>query len=137
VFQRLEGHYRRQVQAQRIFLGAIAWPMLEFAFAILVVGVLIWVLGIVAQRNNGQPIDILGFGLIGNRGLFIYMNLVIIATLCVTGLIVAVKRGMLWTRPLQHGVMRLPAIGAALERICLARVAWALHLTLNVEMDLR
>ena len=74
VFHRLEAHYRRQVQAQRIFLGAIAWPMIELAFAIFVVGVLIWVLGVVAQRNNGQPIDILGFGLIGTRGLIIYMH---------------------------------------------------------------
>ena len=72
VFQRLESHYRRQVQAQRIFLGAIAWPMIELAFAIFVIGLLIWILGIIAQRNNGQPIDILGFGLVGTRGLIIY-----------------------------------------------------------------
>lgn len=137
VLHRLELHYRRQVQAQRLFLGAIAWPMIELAFAIVVVGVLIWVLGIVAQRNNGQPIDILGFGLIGNRGLLIYANFIIAVGLCITGLIVAVKRGMLWTRPLQHAIMRLPAVGNALERIALARLAWALHLTLNVEMDLR
>src|SRR3954467_3043941 len=65
VLKRLEGHYRRQVQAQRLFLGAIAWPVLELVFAIVIVGVLIWVLGIVAQRNNGTPIDILGFGLVG------------------------------------------------------------------------
>ena len=36
VFRRLELHYRRQVQAQRLFLGAIAWPMFELAFSILV-----------------------------------------------------------------------------------------------------
>jgi type IV pilus assembly protein PilC len=137
VFQRLEGHYRRQVQAQRIFLGAIAWPMLELAFAIVVVGALIWVLGIVAQRNNGKPIDILGFGLVGNRGLFIYANFIIAIGLCITGLVIAVKRGKLWTRPLQHALMRMPAVGGALQKIMLARVAWALHLTLNVEMDLR
>src|SRR5262249_38726574 len=39
VFARLESHYRRQVQAQRIFLGAIAWPMIEFVLAIIVVGI--------------------------------------------------------------------------------------------------
>jgi type IV pilus assembly protein PilC len=69
VMKRLETHYRHQVQAQRAFLGVIAWPMFELAFAIVVIGVLIWVLGIVAQRNSGHPIDILGFGLYGNRGL--------------------------------------------------------------------
>ncbi len=137
VFRRLEAHYRRQVQAQRIFLGAIAWPMIELAFAIVVIGILIWVMGIVASRNNGQPIDILGFGLIGNRGLLIYTNFIIAIGLCIFGLVVAVKRGKLWTRPLQHALIRLPAVGSALERIVLARVAWALHLTLNSAMDLR
>src|SRR3954467_15774952 len=78
VFARLETHYRRQVRAERIFLGAIAWPMFELAFAILIVGGLIWILGVIAQRNNGQPIDILGFGLVGTRGLIIYSVLVTI-----------------------------------------------------------
>jgi type IV pilus assembly protein PilC len=137
VLKRLEGHYRRQVQAQRIFLGAIAWPMFELFFAIVVIGLLIWVLGIVAQRNNGEPIDILGFGLIGTRGLIIYAGLVTIVTLSITGVVVAINRGMLWTRPLQRAIYKIPVIGRALERIALARLAWALHLTMNVEMDLR
>ena len=137
VLKRLEGHYRRQVQAQRLFLGAIAWPMFELAFAIVVVGVLIWVLGIVAQRNNGTPIDILGFGLIGSWGLVVYVTLVGLAGLSVAGVVFAIKRGMLWTRPLQRAIFRLPVVGHALERIALSRLAWALHLTMNVAMDLR
>lgn len=137
VMRRLEAHYRRQVQAQRLFLGAIAWPLFELAAAILIVGILIWVLGVIAQRNNGQPIDILGFGLVGTRGLVIYINFVIAVGLCIAGLVIAIRAGALWTRPLQRAVMRLPVIGNALERISLARLAWALHLMLNVEMDLR
>src|SRR5882757_10317925 len=110
VFSRLETHYRRQVRAERIFLGAIAWPMFELAFAILIVGGLIWILGVIAQRNNGQPIDILGFGLIGTRGLIIYTSFITVIGMCVTGVVIAVKRGMLWTRPLQRAVYRLPVI---------------------------
>jgi type II secretory pathway component PulF len=137
VFTRLESHYRRQVRAERIFLGAIAWPMFELAFAILVVGGLIWILGVVAQRNNGQPIDVLGFGLIGTRGLIIYSVLVTIIVACVASVAIALNRGMLWTRSIQRGMMQLPAVGHALQRIALARVAWALHLTLNVDIGLR
>ena len=137
VLRRLEAHYRHQVQAQRVFLGAIAWPMIELCFAIVVVGILIWVLGIVAKNNHGTPIDILGFGLIGNLGLFIYICLVAAVGLGIAGVIVAIQRGKLWTRPLQHALLRLPAIGNALQRIALARLAWALHLMFNVDMDLR
>ncbi len=137
VLVRLESHYRRQVRAERIFLGAIAWPMFEFAFAIVVIGGLIWILGVIATRNNGKPIDILGFGLVGNRGLMIYIFLVTVIGLCVATLAIALNRGMLWTRPLQRALIQLPAIGGALQRIALARVAWALHLTLNSDLGLR
>jgi type IV pilus assembly protein PilC len=133
----LESHYRRQVQAQRIFLSAIAWPAIELALAIVVVGVLIWVLGAIAARGGGQPVDVLGFGLTGTRGLLIYVNFIIAIGLCIAGLVVAMRRGVLWTKPIERLIMRIPGVGASVEKIALARLAWALHLTLNVEMDLR
>jgi type II secretory pathway component PulF len=137
VFHRLADHYRHQVQLQRSFVKAITWPMLELAAAILIIGMMIWVLGIVAQRNNGQPIDILGFGLVGTKGLVIYINFVIAVGLCVAGLVVAVRRGVLWTRPLQRAMIEIPGIGPSLEKLALARLTWALHLLMNVDMDLR
>lgn len=137
VYQRLETHYRRQVKAERVFLGAIAWPMIELSLAILVIGGLIWILGVVAQKNNGQPIDVLGFGLYGNRGLFIYTCLVIGVVCGVAVVVSAIRRGMLWTRPLQRAVISLPAVGNALERVAMARLTWALHLMLNVDVGLR
>lgn len=137
VFKRLEQHYQRQVRAQRAFLAGLAWPMIELGFAIVVIGVLIWALGIVAKRNNGQPIDILGLGLIGTRGLIVYTNFVIAVALCIAGVIAAMRRGVLWTRPLQRALLRLPYIGPCLEKLALARLAWTIHLMLNVEIDLR
>ena len=137
VFHRLSSHYRKNVELQRMFLMAIAWPMIQLGLAILVVGLLIWILGIVAQRNNGQPIDILGFGLIGNRGLLIYTNFILAVGLAIAGLVIAVRRGVFWTRPLQRVVMRIPVLGGSLEKLALARLTWALHLVMNVEMDLR
>jgi type IV pilus assembly protein PilC len=136
VFRRLESHFRRQVQAERIFLGAIAWPLFELAFSIFVIGVLIWILGVIPTQS-GEAIDPLGWGLIGTRGLIIYINFIIAIGLCVAGVVIAVRRGMLWTRPLQRTLMLLPGIGAALQKIALARLTWALHLALNVEMDMR
>lgn len=137
VFARLAEHYRRQHQMQRAFLVAIAWPVFQLVAAIVVIGLVIWVLGVIAQRNDGRPIDILGLGLIGNRGLLIYVNLVIVFGLCLAGLIFAMRRGMLWTRPLQRTLIRLPGVGPCLRRLALARLTWALHLTLGAALDLR
>jgi type IV pilus assembly protein PilC len=137
VFRRLADHYRHQQKLQRMFLAAITWPMLELGAALFVIGIMIWVLGIVAQRNNGTPIDILGFGLVGTRGLVIYVNFLIAVGLCITGLVIAVRRGVLWTRPLQRAIYHVPGVGISLEKLALARLTWALHLMMNVEMDLR
>ncbi|MGE3242479.1 MAG: type II secretion system F family protein [Pirellulales bacterium] len=137
VFHRLSAHYRKAVEMQRLFLTSIAWPMIQLGMAIVVIGLLIWILGVIATRNNGQAIDILGFGLVGNRGLLIYTNFIIAVGLCIAGIVVAFRRGAFWIRPLQHLAMKIPGFGAALEKLALARLTWALHLTMNVEMDLR
>jgi type IV pilus assembly protein PilC len=47
------------------------------------------------------------------------------------------RRGMLWTRYLQRALLRLPGIGPCMEKLALSRLAWALQLTMNVEMDMR
>jgi type IV pilus assembly protein PilC len=57
--------------------------------------------------------------------------------LCIASVVVAVKRGKLWTRPLQRALMQLPGIGGALQKIALSRLTWVLHLAMNVDMDLR
>ena len=137
VFHRLSAHYRRLNDLKRMFLIAIAWPMIQLAVAVLVIGLLIWILGIVAQRNRGEPIDVLGLGLIGNRGVVIYANVIVAIGLVIAGLVVALRRGVFWSRPLQRAVMQLPIVGPCLEQLALARLTWVLHLTLNVELDLR
>lgn len=137
VYQRLAEHYKHQQERKRMFRMAIAWPMLQLAAAIAIIGIVIWMLGAVAQRGGGRSLDILGFGLVGSRGLVIYINFVTIVGLVIAGLVVAIRRGVLWTRPLQRAVMRLPVIGTCLEKLAIAQVAWALHLMLNVEMDIR
>lgn len=137
VFHRLSTHYRKVVELQRMFLMAIAWPMIELVLAIFVIGLLIWFLGVIASRNRGEAIDILGFGLVGNRGLLIYTNFIIAVGLLIAGLVIAVRRGALSLAPLQNAAMRVPVIRDCLEKLALARLTWALHLAMNVDMDLR
>ena len=46
-------------------------------------------------------------------------------------------RGVLWTRPLQRFILRIPKIGPALQTVALARLAWVMSQTMNTSMDLR
>ena len=81
--------------------------------------------------------DILGFGLVGDRGLEIY-GLFLAAVAAVIFLAIrAVNRGMVWTAVIQRIVLQLPGIGRPLQTVALARLAWALHVTLDGGMEVR
>jgi type IV pilus assembly protein PilC len=135
-FGHLADHYQNQLRLRRLFLASIAWPMMQLGIAVLVVGFLIWILGMIGE-SRGTTVDILGWGLVGNRGLAIYSSAVALIGLSAAGLIFALGRGLAWIRPLQHLLMRVPHLGKALETLAIARLAWVLHLTQNAGMALR
>ena len=137
VFRRLADHYDHRVKMRRTFLQSLIWPIFQFSVALLVVGLLIWIMGFIANKNGGEPIDLLGFGLIGTPGLIKYVTYVGSALAILIVLIGLMKRGVFWVSPLQTAALHLPAVGGCLKTIALARMAWSLHLTLNTEMDLR
>ncbi|MEX2171427.1 MAG: type II secretion system F family protein [Pirellulales bacterium] len=136
VFHRLASHYEQRHRLERNFLSQIAWPMIQLAAAVGVIGLLILIMGML-PKAGGKQTDILGWGLIGMPGFIIYASALAVIGGVVAAIIYAIRRGRAWTRPLQHAIIRLPGVGPCIEKLCLARLAWALHLTLNVEMDLR
>ena len=137
VFRRLADHYEHRLKTRRVFLQSITGPMLQLAAALTVIGLLIWIMGFLAQRRGGEPVDLLGFGLIGAPGLIVY--LAILGTIFGGAVFVlfAIRRGLAWTRPIQHAALRIPVVGGCLRTMALAQMAWTLHLTMNVAMDLR
>ncbi|HWC89682.1 MAG TPA: type II secretion system F family protein [Pirellulales bacterium] len=138
IFRHLAEHYDHQVRLKRAFLQAITWPMVQLAAALGIVAILIWVMGFINARNpRGQPIDILGFGLIGTPGLLRYAALLAGVALVLVALYECTRRGMFWTGPIERAVLRVPVLGPALRTLALARLAWSLQLTYGVGMDLQ
>ncbi len=136
VLKRLSEHYTRVVERKRRLLSFLAWPLLQLGLAAVVIGLVILVQGYITGLNN-KPLDMLGWGLYGPKGLLIYANAV--GALVIVGWLVVrtLRRGVGWGRPVQRFFTGLPIVGDALQKIALARIAWALHLLLNVEIDLR
>lgn len=132
----LADHYDGQLRLRRRFLSAIAWPVIELALSVVIIGFLIWILGVIGQ-STGHTIDVLGFGLVGNQGLLVYVTFVGLIAIGIFSVIHAIRRGMGWVKPLQRLALKLPGIGKPLETIALARMAWALNLTFNSGMDVR
>lgn len=138
VLHRLSRHYQRGHEMARDFRRRLAWPAFELTAALGIVGLMLWVFAALDVKDlNGKPIDLLGLGATGVSAVAVYVQLIVVAALAVSLTLLAVKREMPWTRSLHALALRLPGIGPCLEKLCLARMAWAMHLTLNVEMDLR
>jgi type IV pilus assembly protein PilC len=137
IFRQLAEHYDHQVRLKRAFLQSITWPMVQLAASLAIVGLVIWITGFINARNGGKPIDILGFGLSGTAGLIRYAVFLAIIGLVALVVYEATRRGMFWTGPVERGVLRVPVLGQALRTLALARLAWSLHLTYGVGMDLQ
>lgn len=136
VFTRLADHYEHMVELRRNFLIGILWPAIQFVFAVLLVGFLIWIFGWITERNEGEMVDPLGFGLVGNRGLAIYFGGIGFLAANVLLAALAFRQGWLGA-PVARVLLALPIIGKCLRTNALARMAWTLSLALESGSDAR
>ncbi len=131
----LADHYEHLLDLRRTFLIGIAWPAIQLAAAIGIVGLLIWITGFIGGMSpGGKPIDVLGFGLVGTWGLIKYLFLVGSVLGTIAFLVVALMRGALGPRPLQLA-MQVPVIGGCLRAFALSRLAGTLSITLDAGVD--
>ncbi len=135
-FAQLAEHYEEQLRLRRILVAASIWPVAELCIALAIVGFMIWIMGVI-NRGNAEPIDPLGLGLLGTRGLLIYVTFLAVVGGALFMVIHAIRRGMLWTRPIQRLLLRLPGLGRALQNVALSRLAWAMHVTFDAGMGTR
>jgi type II secretory pathway component PulF len=137
IFAKLAEHYENQMQLRRTFLATITWPLIELGIALAAVGLLIWIAGILGKTAGPQRLDFLGFGLVGDRGLTIYLAFLATVTVVLFVMIRAASRGLMWVRPIQRAVQCLPGLGTALQTMALARLAWSMQLTMHAGMEVR
>jgi type II secretory pathway component PulF len=136
VCRQLADHYEHQLKLRRALLASLTWPVLELALALSVVGLLIWLMGAIPQLAKNKA-DLLGFGLMGTRGLTIYLTF--LAAVGLAGFLVyrAAVRGVFWAAPIQRCLMQVPQLGRALETLAMSRLTWAMYVTLHSGMELR
>lgn len=136
VLRRLADHYEHQIRMRQIFMAAIAWPMLQLTAALGIIGLLIYVMGFLPTMEGGKPVDILGFGLVGGKGLIIYLMIIGAVAAAIAVVIQAIRRGLVWTRPIQRALIKLPGLGKPIETLALAQFSWTMYVTLEAGMDL-
>jgi type IV pilus assembly protein PilC len=136
VLHRLSSHYEEQIKLRRTFVSAITWPLVQFGMALFVVGLLIWISGVIGGKDN-KSLDLLGLGLRGDSGLAIYLTFLAVMFGAIFFVYRAIAAGKLWVAPIQRLALRLPVIGSALTTLAVSRFAWTLHLTMSVAIEVK
>jgi type IV pilus assembly protein PilC len=134
VLEGIAEHYEHILDLRKTFLMGIAWPAIQLGLAILIVGGLIWILGIIPTSPGGEAPDLLGFGLSGTGGALTFFGMIAVVAAGTTVFVMALLRGALGPAPMQVA-MRVPVIGNCLKMSALSRLAWTLSLALESGVD--
>jgi len=75
VLDRLAEYYQQMADFRAIFKNSILWPMVQLCLAIVIIGLLIYLPSVLLPANPDRH-DLIGIGLVGARGLTIYVMIV-------------------------------------------------------------
>ena len=134
VLQRLGQHYEHLASMHKMFWFGIAWPMIELTGAVLVIGFVIYITGIIAATMGNEAPDLFGVGLTGTSGAITWFILCGLIAAAIALLVRALSRGWLGPGPVL-AAMLIPVLGKCLESLALSRLTWALALGLDSGMD--
>lgn len=136
VLHRLGEHYEHMAAMKRTFWFGIAWPLFELVFAVLLIGALIFIMGVISGVTGGEAQDVLGWGLVGTSGALIWFVFCGFIAAGIALFAHAISRGWMGPRPVMLA-MRVPVLGRCLESLALSRLTWSLAVALDSGMDAR
>lgn len=127
---RLSTHYESLVKFRNGFLLSIAWPLFELVFAIVLIGVVILLLGMLA---GDEAANWFGMGSAMANFLFYAGCVLTIATVLALGFL-GLKHGWFGTLPMRVA-RHIPLVGKTIESMALSRFAWTMSIAENAGMD--
>jgi len=137
IFASLAKYYEARVQQAREFRAQIAWPVIQLVAAIGIIGLLIFILGILPPQANGKPMDIIGLGLYGSSGSVIwFLSWLALAAFGFFALkwISNNPAGQMALHPL---LLRVPVIGRCMQSFAISRFSWCFALTQQAGMSIK
>lgn len=138
VFASLAEYYEAHIRRVKEFRSQIAWPVTQLAAAILIIGGLIYLLGIIGSSNPGQPAeDVLGLGLVGTRGAVTWFSLTLGTTFFVWFGYTLAVRNAAGRKALHPFLLQVPAVGHCMKAFAIARFSWCFALTQQAGMPLK
>lgn len=138
VLSELEKYYVLQQKLRREFHEQIAWPVLQFVAAVLVITLLIYILGIIPKvegPHGSQHLDPLGLGLIGPEGAMIFFGSVCGIVAGIVILFLLARRLLRRRAVIERVLLLMPGVGPCLRAIALTRFCIAARLMLETSLS--
>ncbi|WP_437203838.1 type II secretion system F family protein [Planctomicrobium sp. SH664] len=135
VLKALAQHYENNIRLRKDFISQISMPMLQFAAAVLIIGFMIWLLGIIGS-STGAPQDVLGFGLLGTSGALVWFGGWAIGLAAVFVLYKLAQSTLSGQKLLHRILLQIPIVGTCLQNFAIARFSWAFSLTQQAGMPI-
>ena len=129
VLKSLAEHYENNLRLKKDFIGQITLPLIQLVAAILVIALLIWILGMIASSQGGEPLDVLGWGLTGTAGATTWLLGWVMG---IVGVYIGYKlltNSLTGKAAVHRFLMNIPVIGTCMQSFAIARFSWAYHLT--------
>lgn len=137
VLTALADHYENLQRLRRMFLGQIAWPVIQLVAAIFIIAGLILLLGMIGESSGAKPFDMLGLGLFGVKGALTWLGYCFGSAALVWLVYQFLIRGLKLQAGIHGLIMKLPVVGTCLQSFAVARFAWAFALTQQAGMDIK
>jgi type IV pilus assembly protein PilC len=138
IFDALAEFYEASTKRMQEFRSQIAWPVMQLVAAVLIIGLLIFILGIIGESSPGQePNDILGLGLIGTSGAVKWFTMCFGSAGMVWVGYIFVTRSTAGREALHPFLMTLPGIGYCMRSFAIARFSWCFALTQQAGMSIQ
>jgi type IV pilus assembly protein PilC len=134
MFMDLASYYEDLLRIRRDFMRSLILPVVELVVAVVIVSLIILLLGLLRELT-GNDIDILGFGLIGVRGFFVYWTYVGIFCLSYYVSYLLIRRRASRMRIVHYLLNYIPRIGLLMRTLAYMRLCWCLDLTMRTGMD--
>jgi type II secretory pathway component PulF len=135
IFGELEKYYLLQQKLRRQLLSQSMLPLIQICFAFFIIALLIFVLGMIGQSRNTKPPGVFGFTGASGSIAFLVLSFGTIGVLLAAYRIVT--RTFRQKPVLDAMLLRVPALGPAVEALVLGRFALALRLTLETGMSIQ
>jgi len=137
VFSALSKYYESRIKQVREFRAAIAWPVIQLVAAIGIIGLLVFILGLLPVGESGEPFDVIGLGLYGASGAITWFTFWLV--LAVVGFIVwkIASNNTAWQMALHPVLLGLPVLGPCMRSFAISRFSWCFALTQQAGMTIK